>query len=321
MHDDDFVEHIQMTNTHYYHLFFTNKGRVYKIKGYRIPEGSRQSKGLPIVNLLQFEKDETLVTFTQVQNFEDENAFLFFTTKKGVVKRTPVNEYQNIRTNGIIALNLREDDELLAVKLTDGKSHIILGASNGKAIRFDENDVRSMGRTATGVRGMELEETEEIVGMTYVQSDEEEILVVTEKGYGKRSLADEYRLQIRGGKGVKALNVTEKNGALRALRRVTPDEDVIIVTDRGMVIRTHIAQIAQTRRATQGVRIMSLKDEQAVVTLAVVPHEELPPVEQPVVEQVALDLETKTKVVDIVEVSAEEVKEEPAKPKENLFDL
>jgi DNA gyrase subunit A len=321
MHDDDFVEHIQMTNTHYYHLFFTNKGRVYKIKGYRIPEGSRQSKGLPIVNLLQFEKDETLVTFTQVKNFEDENAFLFFTTKKGVVKRTPISEYQNIRTNGIIALNLREDDELLAVKLTDGKSHIILGASNGKAIRFDENDVRSMGRTATGVRGMELEETEEIVGMTYVESDDEEILVVTEKGYGKRSLADEYRLQIRGGKGVKALNVTEKNGALRALRRVTPEEDVIIVTDRGMVIRTHIAQIAQTRRATQGVRIMSLKDEQAVVTLAVVPHEELPEVEQPVVEQVALDLETKTKVVDIVEVSAEEVKEETVKTKENLFDL
>lgn len=321
MHDDDFVEHIQMTNTHYYHLFFTNKGRVYKIKGYRIPEGSRQSKGLPIVNLLQFEKDETLVTFTQVQNFEDENAFLFFTTKKGVVKRTPISEYQNIRTNGIIALNLREDDELLAVKLTDGKSHIILGASNGKAIRFEENDVRSMGRTATGVRGMELEETEEIVGMTYVESDDEEILVVTEKGYGKRSLADEYRLQIRGGKGVKALNVTEKNGALRALRRVTPEEDVIIVTDRGMVIRTHIAQIAQTRRATQGVRIMSLKDEQAVVTLAVVPHEEVPEVEQPVVEQVALDLETKTKVVDIVEVSAEEVKAETVKPKENLFDL
>lgn len=321
MHDDDFVEHIQMTNTHYYHLFFTNKGRVYKIKGYRIPEGSRQSKGLPIVNLLQFDKDETLVTFTQVQNFEDENAFLFFTTKKGVVKRTPISEYQNIRTNGIIALNLREDDELLAVKLTDGKSHIILGASNGKAIRFDENDVRSMGRTATGVRGMELEDTEEIVGMTYVESDEEEILVVTEKGYGKRSLADEYRLQIRGGKGVKALNVTEKNGALRALRRVTPDEDVIIVTDRGMVIRTHIVQIAQTRRATQGVRIMSLKDDQSVVTLAVVPHEELPVVEQPVVEQVALELETKTKVVDIVEVSAEEVKDEPVKSKENLFDL
>lgn len=321
MHDDDFVEHIQMTNTHYYHLFFTNKGRVYKIKGYRIPEGSRQSKGLPIVNLLQFDKDETLVTFTQVQNFEDENAFLFFTTKKGVVKRTPISEYQNIRTNGIIALNLREDDELLAVKLTDGKSHIILGASNGKAIRFDENDVRSMGRTATGVRGMELEDTEEIVGMTYVESDEEEILVVTEKGYGKRSLADEYRLQIRGGKGVKALNVTEKNGALRALRRVTPEEDVIIVTDRGMVIRTHIAQIAQTRRATQGVRIMSLKDDQSVVTLAVVPHEELPVVEQPVVEQVALELETKTKVVDIVEVSAEEVKDEPVKSKENLFDL
>lgn len=321
MHDDDFVEHIQMTNTHYYHLFFTNKGRVYKIKGYRIPEGSRQSKGLPIVNLLQFDKDETLVTFTQVHNFEDENAFLFFTTKKGVVKRTPVNEYQNIRTNGIIALNLREDDELLNVKLTNGKTHVILGASNGKAIRFDENDVRSMGRTATGVRGMELDEKDEIVGMTYVESDTEEILVVTEKGYGKRSLADEYRLQVRGGKGVKALNVTDKNGALRALRRVTPEEDVIIVTDRGMVIRTHIAQIAQTRRATQGVRIMSLKDDQSVVTLAVVPHEEIPVVESPVVEQVALELDTKSKVVEIVEVTAEEVKDEPVKTQENLFDL
>lgn len=321
MHDDDFVEHIQMTNTHYYHLFFTNKGRVYKIKGYRIPEGSRQSKGLPIVNLLQFEKDETLVTFTQVQKFDDENAFLFFTTKKGVVKRTPVNEYQNIRTNGIIALNLREDDELLAVKLTNGKTHVILGASNGKAIRFDENDVRSMGRTATGVRGMELDDKDEIVGMTYVDSDDEEILVVTEKGYGKRSFADEYRLQVRGGKGVKALNVTEKNGALRALRRVSPDEDVIIVTDRGMVIRTHIAQIAQTKRATQGVRIMSLKDDQSVVTLAVVPHEELPVIEQPIVEQVALELDTKPKVVEIVEVTAETEISEPVKAKENLFDL
>ena len=219
-------------------------------------------------------KDETLVTFTFIKDFTDENKFLFFTTKKGIVKRTMVNEYQHIRTNGIIALGLKENDEVISVKVTDGKADIILGASNGKAIRFSETNARSMGRTASGVRGMMLSEEDEIIGMTSVHSDEEEILVLTENGYGKRSFASEYRLQTRGGKGVKALNVTEKNGKLRALRSVDETEDVIIVSDRGMVIRLHVAQISQTKRATQGVRLINLKNDQSVVTLAVVPHED-----------------------------------------------
>ena len=180
VHEDDYVEHILMTSTHDFHLFFTNKGRVYKIKGYQIPEGSRQSKGIPIVNLLEFDKDETLASFTNVKNFESESDFLTFVTKKGVVKRTLISDYQNIRTNGIIAINLREDDELLSVALTDGTKEIILGASNGKAIRFAETDVRAMGRTASGVRGMSIGEKDEVVGVAIIENDQQEILVITE---------------------------------------------------------------------------------------------------------------------------------------------
>ena len=300
MHDDDFVEHIQMTSTHDYHLFFTNTGRVYKIKGYEIPEGTRQSKGLPIVNILPFEKGETLVTFTCIKDFQDEHKFLFFTTKKGIVKRTMVNEYQNIRTNGIIALGLKENDEVISVKVTDGKSHIILGATNGKAIRFDENDARSMGRTASGVRGMSLGDDDEIIGMTSIHEDNEEILVVTENGYGKRSYASEYRLQTRGGKGVKALNVTDKNGKLKGLKSVDEDMDVIIVSDKGMVIRLHVLQISQTKRATQGVRLINLKGDQTVVTLAAVPHED------DLIEEI-----TEERITDSKDVTPEVVSENP----------
>ncbi|NMA05214.1 MAG: DNA gyrase subunit A [Acholeplasmataceae bacterium] len=274
MQDSDFVEHIQMTNTHTYHLFFTNKGRVYKIKGYDIPEGTRQARGLPINNLLQLDSDEYMVALTTVDDFTDEDKYLFFVTKKGVVKRTKVSLFQNIRVSGIIAITLREGDELYGVGVTDGETEILLGASNGKAIRFRETDVRSMGRTASGVRGMNIEEDEQIVGATYIHDDEEEILVVTEKGFGKRSYANEYRLQTRGGKGVKALNVTKKNGKLCALRSVTDEDDVIIVSDRGMVIRMNVEQISRTRRATQGVRLINLRGTQSVVTLAIVPHEE-----------------------------------------------
>src|SRR5690554_2594928 len=200
VHEDDYVEHILMTSTHDYHLFFTNKGRVYKIKGYQIPEASRTAKGLPIVNLLDFDKDETLANFTSVKDFEAEDAFLTFVTKKGVVKRTHISEYQHIRNNGIIALTLRENDELITVRLTDGKKDILLGASNGKAIRFNEQDVRTMGRTASGVRGMSLSDEDQIIGATLIESDDQEVLVVTENGYGKRTIANEYRCQMRGGK-------------------------------------------------------------------------------------------------------------------------
>ncbi len=330
MQDSDFVEHIQMTNTHTYHLFFTNKGRVYKIKGYEIPEGSRQARGLPINNILPFSDDESMVAFTTVDDFESEK-YLFFTTKKGIVKRTRVDAFQNIRSNGIIAISLREDDELYGVRVTNGNQQVILGASNGKAIRFLETDVRNMGRSASGVRGMALDENDAIVGMTFINDEETaEILVITEKGYGKRSFANEYRLQTRGGKGVKALNITERNGNLCALRSVTEEDDVIIVSNRGMVIRTEIKQISRTRRTTQGVKLINLKGNQNVITLAIVPHEETKEVEEeiiiqeeielitPIVEVEVLEPEVELKEESLSDDTEEEVKETTPK---DLFDL
>lgn len=275
VHDDDFVEHIKMTQTHDYHLFFTNKGRVYKIKGYSIPEASRTSKGIPIPNLLPLDEDERLASFTSVKSFEDEKTYLSFITKNGVVKRTPVSDYQNIRQNGIIALTLREDDEVITVGVTDGTKDLILGSSDGKAIRFDENDARSMGRTATGVRGMSLADGEVIIGAAVINGESDEILVVTENGYGKRTDQSEYRTQTRGGKGVKTLNMTDKTGKPAALRVVNPDDDLIIVTDKGIVIRTGIGQIGKTKRATQGVKVINLKGDQKAITVAVVPKEEI----------------------------------------------
>ncbi len=325
VHEDDYVEHILMTSTHDFHLFFTNKGRVYKIKGYQIPEGSRQSKGLPIVNLLDFDSDETLTSFTSVKNFEAENEFLTFITKRGVVKRTPISDYQNIRTNGIIAISLRENDELLGVRLTDGTKEIILGASNGKAIRFAETDVRSMGRTAGGVRGMSISDADEIVGIAIVDNDQEEILVITEKGFGKRTIVDEYRKQIRGGKGVKTVNVTEKNGRLSTLRTVSDDQDLIVVSDKGVVIRTHVDQISQTKRATQGVRIIRLRPDHKVSTIALVPRQEeldedLVGEEQFIQE--SLPVEQEKKVIAVVDLAPDEneVEEEETITTDSLFD-
>lgn len=274
VHEDDYVEHIQMTSTHDYHLFFTNKGRVYKIKGYQIPEASRTARGIPIVNLLNLDPDEKLANFTSVKSFEDENTYLVFVTKNGIVKRTHINEYQNIRQNGIIALTLREDDELILVRTTDNTKDIVLGSTNGKAIRFNETDVRTMGRTASGVRGMNIEEGEAIIGAAIIESDNDQLLVVTEKGYGKRTLAGEYRLQNRGGKGVINLNITEKNGKPKALRVVSPDDDLIIVTDKGIVIRTAVDQISLIGRATQGVRVINLRPGQSVSTVAIVPKDD-----------------------------------------------
>ncbi len=325
VHEDDYVEHILMTSTHDYHLFFTNKGRVYKIKGYQIPEGSRQSKGLPIVNLLDFDSDETLTSFTSVKNFEAENEYLTFITKKGVVKRTPISEYQNIRTNGIIALTLKEDDELLGVRLTDGTKEIILGASNGKAIRFAETDARSMGRTAGGVRGMNIGPKDEIVGIAIVDNDEEEILIITEKGFGKRTIVAEYRKQIRGGKGVKTVNVTEKNGKLSTLRTVTNDQDLIVVSDKGVVIRTHVNQISQTKRATQGVRIIRLRPDHKVSTIALIPRQD--EVDENLVEeqqfiQESLPVEQEKKVLEATNLAPDEADEEQEEiiSTDSLFD-
>ena len=313
VHEDDYVEHITMTSTHDFHLLFTNKGRVYKIKVYQIPVGSRQSKGIPIVNLLQFDKDETLASFTNVKNFEAEHEYLTFVTKKGIVKRTHINEYQNIRTNGINAINLREDDELLSVALTDGTKDIILGASNGKAIRFSEQDARAMGRTTSGVRGMHLMKDDVVVGVAIVDHEEQEILVVTENGFGKRTIVAEYRRQLRGGKGVKTLNVTQKNGRLSTLRTVSEEQDLIVVSDKGVVIRTHIDQISKTKRATQGVRIIRLRPDHMVSTIALVPRQEENgehgEFETETFTQEELHVESNRKIMEAPDLAPEEVEE------------
>ncbi|PAT02637.1 DNA gyrase subunit A [Candidatus Izimaplasma bacterium ZiA1] len=268
--DDDIVEHLINISTHDFLLFFTNKGRVYKIKGYKIPNFGRTSKGLPIVNLLNLEDGETLAAVAKIDDFDSEN-YLFFATKRGVVKRTPVTDFKNIRTSGIKAINLREDDELLAVRLTDGDKDVIIGASNGKAIRFHETTARAMGRVASGVRGILIEDKDEVIGFTIVSEEKNQILVVTENGYGKRTEQDEYRQQNRGGKGVKTLNITEKNGQLTKLRSVVGDEDLIITTTKGMIIRLPIEQIATSKRSTQGVRLIKLNDGHKVATIAVLP--------------------------------------------------
>ena len=272
-HDDDVVEHIINTSTHDFILFFTNKGRVYKMKGYKVPNYGRTSKGLPIVNLLNLDDDEMLAAVAKITDFDSEN-YLFFATKQGVVKRTPVSDFKNIRVSGIKAINLRENDELLAVRLTDGTKDVIIGASNGKAIRFHEETARAMGRVASGVRGILLNEGDRVIGFTVVTEERNQILVVTENGYGKKTLVSEYRQQNRGGKGVKTLQITEKNGKLTKLRSVAGDEDLIITTTKGMIIRLPIEQIATSKRATQGVRLIKLNEGQNVATIAIVPKSE-----------------------------------------------
>ena len=275
VHNDDFVEHIEMTSTHDFHLFFTNKGRVYKIKGYQIPLGSRHSKGLPLVNLLSLDSDEKLASMTCIKNFDEEEQYITFVTSKGIVKRTRAAEYKNIRQNGIIAINLKENDELINVQITNGKKDLILGASNGKAIRFEEVQIRATGRTSMGVRGMNVAAHESVVGVAFAENEKQEVLVITEKGYGKRTEVSEYRNQNRGGKGVKTLQVKEKNGNLKNLKIVDDSKDLIVVTDKGVVIRTRINQIASLKRVTQGVKIIRLKGEQKVSTIAVVPVNEI----------------------------------------------
>nr|MCR5741023.1 DNA gyrase subunit A [Gammaproteobacteria bacterium] len=272
VHSDDVVRAAIFTSTHDYLLFITNFGRIYKLKTYRVPLGSRTSKGMPIVNMMTLQDGEALTAITSTHDFD--KGFLCFVTKYGVIKRTPLSEFLNIRTTGIRALNLRDGDLLHNAFLTDGESDIIVGASNGKAIRFKETDARDMGRSATGVRAIELADGEEVVGVAVSNNDNDQILVVTEYGYGKRTSVGEYRCQARGGKGVKTLEITEKRGKLAKLLSVTGDEDLFVITDRGMTIRTPIEQIAQSGRATQGVRIINLLDNQKVMTVTVLPHED-----------------------------------------------
>ena len=271
-HDDDYVKQLLSTSTHDYLLFFTNKGKVYQKKAYTVPEYGRTAKGLPIVNIIEIAQDEYITAIIPVKEF-NENEFLFFATRLGVVKRTTLSAFGNIRTNGLIALTLREDDELIGVRKTSGEDDIVIASSGGKLVWFEESQVRSMGRTAAGVRGIHLEEDEVAVGMEMVTMNQE-ILIVSEHGFGKRTPITEYRKTSRGSKGVKTINITEKNGSLVAMKAVNGDEDLLIVTNKGIIIRTPISQVSQTGRATQGVTLIRLNDDQRVSSVAVVEHEE-----------------------------------------------
>ena len=273
--EEDFVEQMVTLKTHDHVLFFTNKGKVYRIKGYEVPEFSRQAKGLPIINLLPIEKDEFVKAILPVRVEEGiENKLITFVTKRGLVKRTSISEFENIRVSGKIAIGLKENDELLSVFLTNGDDQVLIGASNGRMVKFNESEIRVLGRTASGVKGIDIDENTSCVSASVINEDDE-ILIITEKGYGKRTNVCEYRLTHRGSKGVKGLNITEKNGALVSINKVEPDSDLIIITDSGIVIKIKLDQVSKMSRVTQGVRLITLKDEQKVATVSISKRDEL----------------------------------------------
>ena len=271
--DDDFVRELVSTSTHDRLLFFTNKGRVYRLKGYEIPEYGRTAKGLPIVNLLKLDDGESIQTIINVAQDRSEDAYLFFTTRSGLVKRTSVAEFANIRQNGLKALNLKDEDELINVFLTDGNTDVIIGTKFGYSVRFKESVVRNMGRSATGVRGVNLRPGDQVVGASVI-TDQDEVLIITEKGYGKRTRADEYPTKGRGGKGIKTANVADKNGPLAGLMTVKGDEDLMIITNTGVMIRTSVANNSQTGRSTMGVKVMRLDQDAQIVTFTTVQADE-----------------------------------------------
>ncbi|MFD1992000.1 DNA gyrase subunit A [Paenibacillus nicotianae] len=265
MKDTDFVQHLFVTNSHNHLLFFTDKGKVYRIKAYEIPELGRTARGTPVINLIQIEQGESVNAVISVEQFEGDQ-HLFFATKQGVVKKTRLDDYTNIRKGGLIAINMREDDELIEVKLTDGQQEIIMGTSYGMSIRFSEANVRPMGRSATGVKGITLDEGDAVIGMDIVD-DDQKVLIVTSKGYGKRTPGSDYRIQTRGGKGIKTMNVTDKNGNLAGLKVVKDEEDLMIITTSGTLIRMDIEGISTMGRNTQGVKLIHIRDEDSVATI------------------------------------------------------
>ena len=267
--DDDFVRELVSTSTHDHLLFFTNKGRVYRLKGYEIPEYGRTAKGLPVVNLLKLDEGESIQTIINVESERSDDAYLFFTTRHGIVKRTSVKEFANIRQNGLKALNLKDEDELINVLLTEEDTDIIIGTKFGYAVRFNQSAVRGMSRIATGVKGVNLREGDTVIGASVI-TDQDEVLIITEKGYGKRTVATEYPTKGRGGKGMKTANVAEKNGPLSGLLTVKGDEDLMIITDTGVMIRTNVANISQTGRSTMGVKVMRLDQDAKIVTFTTV---------------------------------------------------
>ena len=270
--EEDFATKMINMQTHDYILFFSNKGKVYRMKGYEVPEYARTGKGLPIINLLPIEKEEQITSIISVKPQDDEANYLFFISKKGTVKRTKLEEFDNLRSSGKIAITLREDDDLIAVRKTTGQNEIIIGSSDGRMVRFNESDVRVMGRTASGVRGIYLDENQSVVGGDVINQGQQ-VMVVTEKGYGKKTPIEEYRLTKRGSKGVKALKVTDKNGSLVAFSTVNGDEDAIMITESGIVIRISLNQVNSLGRATQGVKLINTKGEHKVATVTIVSNE------------------------------------------------
>nr|WP_159723136.1 DNA gyrase subunit A [Enterococcus sp. CSURQ0835] len=281
IHDDDFVKSLTACSTHDTLLFFTNTGRVYRAKGYEIPEYGRTAKGIPIINLLGIDSSETIQAIIGVTGQAEAGHYLFFVTKNGTVKRTSVTAFSNIRSNGLIAISLKAEDELVNVVMTNGEEHLILGTHLGYSVTFKETDVRDMGRTASGVRGVRLRPSDYVVGAAVLKPDQE-VLVITENGYGKRTKAAEYPVKGRGGKGIKTANITAKNGPLAGLTTVNGDEDILLITNRGVIIRFNVASVSQTGRATLGVRLMKMENDSKVVTMAIV--------EETVVDEPAEDL-------------------------------
>lgn len=276
VHEDDFIEHLVSTSTHDVLLFFTNAGKVYRMKGYEIPEYSRTAKGIPVINLLGIDSGESIQAVINIGRGnggeDNEHRYLFFTTLQGVAKRTPVAEFMNIRSNGLKAINLKDGDEVINVVITDGHQNIIIGTHNGYAISFKEGEVRSMGRSATGVRGIRLRENDYVVGSA-VLAPESKVMVITEKGYGKQTPAEEYPIKGRGGKGIKTANITEKNGPLAGLVTVEGNEDVMLITDRGVMIRFNVDNVSTTGRSTLGVHVIKTDENSKVATMAIVEEE------------------------------------------------
>lgn len=272
VHDEDFVKTLVSCSTHDTLLFFTNMGKVFKAKGYEIPEYGRAAKGIPVINLLGIDSNEQIQTIIAVNGGPTSGRFLFFCTRLGIVKRTSVDAFANIRSNGLIAIGLKDGDELVSVLETDGESNIIIGTHTGYSVTFAEAAVRDMGRTAAGVRGIRLRDEDYVVGVAPI-TPEKEVLVVTENGYGKRTSGSEYPVKGRGGKGIKTANITAKNGPLAGLTTVDGDEDIMVITDKGVIIRFNVSDVSQTGRATLGVRLMRMEDESKVMTMAVIEPE------------------------------------------------
>jgi len=314
--DDDFIDQLIGTSTHDTLLFFTNAGKVYKMKGYEIPEYGRSAKGIPVVNLLGIEAGESVQTVINVRGEASESEdFLFFTTRYGKVKKTPVSDFSNIRTHGLKAITLNDDDELINVMITDGTENLLIGTHGGYAVSFNADAVRSMGRSAAGVRGITLRDDDFVIGAEILK-DDASVLVITEKGYGKQTPVDQYPIKGRGGKGIKTAQITEKNGPLAGLAVVDGSEDIMLTTNKGVMIRFTVDSVSETGRATQGVRVIRLDDDAIVATFAKVEHEEDTP---ELAEDAAETADDATPVVNETELPAAPVDgEQPAEVAELL---